>query len=202
LQDLREGLQAFITGETVDYKWENEDGTKEQLESNKRTSLKSLPDHLVIHLKRFEYDFDSQQQVKLNDRFEFPRLLDTYEFTVDGRPDQVDPALKRPKKAKKAEGGTPGVDGGGLGGDADAADDEPAAPAAEDAGPARPREYYQYELSGCVIHTGTAQFGHYYSFAKDRVGGRWMLLNDSSVRDALLLMLPSLCTVYMQFVVS
>jgi uncharacterized UBP type Zn finger protein len=66
VQDLREGLQAFISGETVDYKWENEDGTKEQLETNKRSSLRSLPKHLIVHLKRFEYDFDTQQQVRLH----------------------------------------------------------------------------------------------------------------------------------------
>ena len=76
-QDLREGLQAFIAGETVDYTWET-DGKKERLETTKRASLKELPKHLIIHLKRFEYDFDTDQQVKLNDRYEFPRSLDLY----------------------------------------------------------------------------------------------------------------------------
>ncbi len=78
VQDLREGLQSLIAGEMVDYTWESEDGKKERLETTKRASIKVLPKHLIVHLKRFEYDFDTDQQVKLNDRFEFPRELDMY----------------------------------------------------------------------------------------------------------------------------
>ena len=27
-----------------------------------------------------------------------------------------------------------------------------------------PKEYYEYKLTGIVVHTGTADSGHYYSF--------------------------------------
>ena len=80
LQDLREGLQSLIAGEMVDYTWEAEDGKKERLETTKRASIKALPKHLIVHLKRFEYYFDTAQ--KLNDRFEFPRQLDMYVGTA------------------------------------------------------------------------------------------------------------------------
>lgn len=30
-----------------------------------------------------------------------------------------------------------------------------------------PDAYYKYKLKGIVIHMGTADFGHYYSFIKD-----------------------------------
>jgi len=30
-------------------------------------------------------------------------------------------------------------------------------------------EYYRYKLKGIVVHTGTADFGHYYSYIE--VGG-------------------------------
>ncbi|RYE98641.1 MAG: hypothetical protein EOO41_02140, partial [Methanobacteriota archaeon] len=33
---------------------------------------------------------------------------------------------------------------------------------------ARGREYYQYELTGIVVHTGTLESGHYYSFIRER----------------------------------
>ncbi len=55
-----------------------------------------------------------------------------------------------------------------------------------------PREYYEYELVGAVVHTGTADSGHYYSFIKERAqtsrrsdahgpGAAWFEFNDSDV---------------------
>lgn len=49
-----------------------------------------------------------------------------------------------------------------------------------------PAEYYQYDLSGIVVHSGTADSGHYYSFIKDHEhpeSGKWYELNDHIVRD-------------------
>ena len=31
-----------------------------------------------------------------------------------------------------------------------------------------PKEYYTYELTGVVVHTGTADSGHYYSYINTR----------------------------------
>lgn len=50
----------------------------------------------------------------------------------------------------------------------------------------KPPEYYQYQLSGVVVHTGTADGGHYYSFIKERVPlqgetRKWFEFNDSCV---------------------
>jgi ubiquitin carboxyl-terminal hydrolase 9/24 len=63
---LEEGLQDFISGSTVDYAWEDEDDLDENgkprrtsLPTTKQTSLKELPHHLIIHLKRFEFNFDT-----------------------------------------------------------------------------------------------------------------------------------------------
>jgi len=33
--------------------------------------FKKLPNHLILVLKRFEFDFDSMQKVKINDLCEF-----------------------------------------------------------------------------------------------------------------------------------
>ncbi len=27
-----------------------------------------------------------------------------------------------------------------------------------------PKDHYEYKLAGVVVHTGTADFGHYYSY--------------------------------------
>lgn len=28
----------------------------------------------------------------------------------------------------------------------------------------KPKDYYEYKLKGVVVHKGTAQYGHYYSY--------------------------------------
>lgn len=33
-----------------------------------------------------------------------------------------------------------------------------------------PQDYYKYKLKGIVVHYGTADQGHYYSFIQDREG--------------------------------
>lgn len=35
--------------------------------------------------------------------------------------------------------------------------------------PFQPDEYYEYVLSGVLVHTGGADRGHYYSFVKERL---------------------------------
>ncbi len=88
-QNLLEGLSSYVAGETVDYTWEHEHvetGEKmmAQLPTTKRVLLKSLPESLIIHLKRFEFDFELMQQIKINDRYEFPMELDLYPYTKEG----------------------------------------------------------------------------------------------------------------------
>jgi ubiquitin carboxyl-terminal hydrolase 34 len=62
------------------------------------------------------------------------------------------------------------------------------------------REYYRYNLTGIIVHTGTAETGHYYSFVKERVplvnskqGGRWISFNDSSVEEYDVAQIPADC---------
>lgn len=54
----------------------------------------------------------------------------------------------------------------------------------EDIGEAlhRPKEHYEYVLRGIVIHTGTADSGHYYSYVQERAGSDgWFEFNDADV---------------------
>ena len=48
-----------------------------------------------------------------------------------------------------------------------------------------PEGYYKYNLKGIVVHYGTADQGHYYSFIKDRENKNsgWFEFNDVLVRD-------------------
>merc|ERR1712087_610295 len=46
-----------------------------------------------------------------------------------------------------------------------------------------PKEYYDYQLAGVVVHTGSAEAGHYYSYIRDRVSGEWNEFNDSLIKS-------------------
>jgi len=43
--------------------------------------------------------------------------------------------------------------------------------------------YYEYELVGVLVHSGTADGGHYYSFIKERGTNKWFEFNDKTVRE-------------------
>jgi hypothetical protein len=48
-------------------------------------------------------------------------------------------------------------------------------------GAARTDDRCLYRLVGVLVHTGTCNSGHYYSFVKERVGERWLQFNDEVV---------------------
>lgn len=50
-------------------------------------------------------------------------------------------------------------------------------------GPLFPANYYQFRLRGVVIHTGSAEGGHYYSYIQDRASSKWFEFNDTIVRE-------------------
>lgn len=49
-----------------------------------RQAIKELPHMLVLHLKRFEWDFETETRFKKKDRFEFPLHLDMFRYTLEG----------------------------------------------------------------------------------------------------------------------
>jgi len=57
----------------------------EKKDTLKRVCLKatSLPKTLIFHLKRFEFDMDTLQRMKVNNRCEFPHNLDMRSYTND-----------------------------------------------------------------------------------------------------------------------
>jgi hypothetical protein len=150
--NVYDALNTVIKPENLsDYKW---DGYDSPMETDKRTCIKSLPNLLIFHLKRFEFDFNTFEKVKVNDLFEFPEELDMYPYTVEGL------------QAREEKGG-----------------------AAANAERPHPADYYVYNLKGVLVHSGTSESGHYYSFIKERdsavkaCGGdpKWFEFNDARV---------------------
>jgi ubiquitin carboxyl-terminal hydrolase 34 len=101
-----------------------------------------VPDHLILHLKRFEFDLQTMARSKINDYFEFPNTLDMRPYTMEYL-------------------------------------------AAKEGGEETPSEPDEFELVGVLVHTGTAESGHYYSYIRDRVSiaetPSWLEFNDSDV---------------------
>ncbi len=55
-----------------------------RVDTLKRVCIKDLPRHLILHLKRFEFDLEHFVKYKINDKVTFPFELDMAPYTVDG----------------------------------------------------------------------------------------------------------------------
>lgn len=67
----------------------------------------------------------------------------------------------------------------------------------------KPKSEYQYKLVGVTVHSGTAEFGHYYSYINinrgnketisDPTKDKWLEFNDSLIKDYDVSKLPNDC---------
>ena len=137
---LMESLSAYVSGEVMegDNKYSCT-SCGSYVEAVKRACLKDIPDNLIFHLKRFDYDVMTGMRSKINSRFEFPREIDMSPYHVD--------SLKDPHAPR-----TPDV----------------------------------FELVGVLVHSGSAESGHYYSYIQERpstaaAGKVWVEFNDIDV---------------------
>jgi ubiquitin carboxyl-terminal hydrolase 9/24 len=164
-RSIQEGLNAFIQGDMLEgdnaYHCAKCD---KKVDTLKRTCVKELPKYLIVSLKRFEFDFERMIRVKVNDYYEFPLELNMFPYTQEGL-SKREAAAKR--KAEAAERGE----------EVEEAEEEPMK---------HPKDYYEFKLKGIVVHTGTADSGHYYSFIREQNtedGEKWYEFNDNIVRD-------------------
>ncbi|KAJ2985180.1 hypothetical protein NUW58_g5673 [Xylaria curta] len=136
---LEESLQAYVDGEIMEgdnkYKCSTCD---RHVDAVKRACLKDLPDNLIFHLKRFDFNLRSLQRSKINDYFPFPNKIDMQPYTVEH--------LSNPSLNAKSD---------------------------------------IFELVGVLVHSGTAETGHYYSFIRERPTNcdatSWVEFNDDIV---------------------
>lgn len=95
-----------------------------------RCLINSLENTVIVHLKRFEFDFTTMQRIKINEYCEFP----------------VNINFKNWSKVQD-----------------------------------RSEDYYEFELAGVLLHSGTADSGHYTSIVKDRTTQEWFKFDDRYV---------------------
>jgi ubiquitin C-terminal hydrolase len=142
------------------------DRCKKNTDTVLRTAISSLPNMLILSLKRFDLDYNTFETVKLNSRCAFGQTLNMKRYTLEG--------LEAMENAGKGD-----QDGGPAPMDTGCADspDESAMSHLPDAD-------YEYKLAGVLVHAGVAQGGHYYSFIKDRNPGseeKWYRFDDEDV---------------------
>ncbi|GAO14057.1 hypothetical protein UVI_02038490 [Ustilaginoidea virens] len=126
---LEESLEAYVHGEVM------EGGKLKSPPAGSVACLKDVPDNLIFHLKRFDFNLRTMQRNKINDYFAFPQSLDVAPYTVE--------YLSSQSGARQSD---------------------------------------LFELVGILVHSGTAESGHYYSYIRDpghRSG--WIEFNDDSV---------------------
>ncbi|KAI0015938.1 ubiquitin carboxyl-terminal hydrolase [Xylariomycetidae sp. FL0641] len=136
---LQESLQAYVDGEIMEGENKYKCSTCDRhVDAVKRACLKDIPDNLIFHLKRFDFNLRTLTRNKINDYFPFPTKIDMQPYTI-----------------------------------------EHLSHASSDAEPDI------FELVGVLVHSGTAESGHYYSFIRERPSTHeqpsWVEFNDDIV---------------------
>ena len=49
----------------------------------KKIAIKDLPNTLIVHLNRITFDLEQLRNIKINDRLEFPNVLNVKKYMVE-----------------------------------------------------------------------------------------------------------------------
>ena len=156
-KNLEDALDAYIQGEILDgdNKYFVEKYNK-KISIKKRTTIKKIGNQIIIHLKRFEFNFVTFQNFKLNDYLKFPLKLNFKKWTR---------AYLRMNEANTNEMNDNNI-------------------ISKEEQENLNEEKMNYELTGILVHSGaTLKSGHYYSFIKDQETNKWYKFNDSQITE-------------------
>lgn len=150
---VTETLDELIKGELMD--GENKvdcDVCANKKATTRRTCIGQLANTMVMHLKRFDFDFTTLETVKLNNKMIFPPKLNFLKYTKEGI--EWEEYLSRKNSSEVQY---------------------------EQESPTQPDPLdYEFELQGVLVHYGIAQGGHYFSYAKDN-DDNWYRFDDEEV---------------------
>lgn len=165
--DIHEALASMTEVEIME--GDNQvfcDRCKKNTDTVLRTAISSLPNMLILSLKRFDLDYNTFETVKLNSRCAFGQTLNMKQYTLEGLE-----AMETMEKATQNiffKEGPDEMDTGPV----------------DNATSLLTDEDYEYKLAGVLVHAGVAQGGHYYSFIKDRSPTseeKWYRFDDEDV---------------------
>jgi ubiquitin carboxyl-terminal hydrolase 9/24 len=101
---IEDSLGELIQGELMD--GDNKiqcDVCTQKKATTRRTCFGHLPNTMILHLKRFDLDFQTFETVKLNNRMAFPLRINMFEYTKEG--------IEQLERKKLVEAGGGGVEG-------------------------------------------------------------------------------------------
>lgn len=169
-KNIEESLDAFIQCEMMEGENSyNCEKCEKKVSALKRQCIKILPKVLVLVLKRFEYDYDTMQKNKINDYCEFPLELNMEKYTQEFLREKNSQNLPN-QNNENIEYTDNSIGGASVNLNPEIKIEENL----------NNNPCYTYDLTGVVIHTGTTERGHYYSFAKNEKG-KWHEFNDTNV---------------------
>jgi len=200
-----EALRAFVQPETLEganqYLCE---ACAKKCDAHKGLKFTKFPYILTLHLKRFDFDYNTMHRIKLNDKVTFPERLDLNSFVEqegmsvgeegsEGIPDELtvskcddssttdsgsalddETTTDLPQHHDINQDDDEGIDVSGGNG-SNHHENEKNRRHGLSKGP------YLYDLFSIMIHSGSASGGHYYAYIKDFANGEWFCFNDTSV---------------------
>lgn len=193
---VEEALKAFVQPETLEgnnqYKC---DKCGKKCDAHKGLKFTKFPYLLTLHLKRFDFDYNTLHRIKLNDKLVFPQVLDLNSFVNsniseekeereevnhddvsiegDSALDEDTNYLVEPQNTEVDQDEDEGIDLSTN--SSNNHENEKNRQQDFSSGP------YLYELYSIMIHSGSATGGHYYAYIKDFTKGEWYCFNDQSV---------------------
>lgn len=84
MKDIMESFRDYIQEETLDGENQYQATGYGLQDAKKGVVFQSFPPVLHLQLKRYEYDFNRDMMVKINDRYEFPTEMDLSSFLEEG----------------------------------------------------------------------------------------------------------------------
>ncbi|GAB0088457.1 Ubiquitin carboxyl-terminal hydrolase [Sergentomyia squamirostris] len=198
---VEEALRAFVQPETLE---ENNqyscDTCNKKCNAHKGLKFSQFPYVLTLHLKRFDFDYQTLRRIKLNDKVTFPQTLNLNNLVNTSNPGFGSGVATDAETITKVSDdcSTVTTDSGSAleeencsgtttitNNDHDIQEDDEGidmststdhkTTANHSSGP------FIYELFSIMIHSGSASGGHYYAYIKDFESGEWYCFNDQTV---------------------